>query len=492
MHNPQSLSLPRLLGAVGLLAALSACAERMPMAPPDALTSFDVLSDLPAGVSDRPLPERWWALYQEPQLDRWVERALARNQDLAQAEANVRAMLAGIGEFAARRWPGTEVSMAATYGKSADDQTLAEATDSHAPMQWQFNPAIELAYQVDIWGQVRNTIERARAEAEASRAAMEQVRLQVVAQTTRAYVDQCVYGARLQAARQSLQTLEQSLRLSDRQRQAGLATELDGVRLLGLRDQVQAQLPVLEARRRIALFELALLGGEAPTVVTEQGDTCQHIPTLKSPLPAGDGWHLLARRPDVRQAERDWQAAALDVDIAKADLYPKVRFGASLSASDHRISQLGGSRSVMVGIGPLISWEFPNIKANRARVGKAQALQQAQVAHYRSVALAALKDVRQALARYDGERQHSQALDAALAHSQRGFDLAQTSYRAGAVDALQLLDAERDLIAVRARHVQAEGRLAHAQIDLFQALGGRWQAATTATSGSFNETGKQP
>ncbi len=456
------------------------------------MPALDVLSDLPVGVSDRPLPERWWALYQEPQLDRWVERALARNQDLAQAEANVRAMLAGIGEFEARRWPATATSLAATYGKSADDQTLAEATGSHTPLQWQFSPAIELAYQLDIWGQVRHTIERARVEADASRAAMEQVRLQVVAQTTRAYVDQCVYGARLQAARQSLETLDRSLQLSDRQRQAGLATELDGVRLLGLRDQIQARLPVLEARRRMALFELALLSGEAATVVAQQGDACQHIPTLKAPLPVGDGWHLLAHRPDVRQAEREWQAAALDVDIAKADLYPKVSFGASLSASDHRISQLGDSRSMRVGIGPLISWEFPNIKANRVRVGKAQALQQAQVAHYRSVALTALKDVRQVLARYDGERQRGQALDAALAHSQRGFDLARTSYRAGTVDALQLLDAERDLIAVRARHVQAEGRLAHAQIDLFQALGGRWQASPTAESGPSNETGKQP
>lgn len=319
------------------------------------------------------------------------------------------------------------MDFAATYGKSADDQTLAEATDSHAPSQWQFNPGIELAYQVDVWGQVRAAIERARAQAEASAAALDLVRLQVVAQTSRAYLDQCIYTARLDEAKQSLQTLDHSVQLSERQRQAGVATALDSERLLGLREQVRAQLPMLAAGRQMALYELGMLSGQASLADTT---TCTTIPTLSAPLPAGDGWHLLERRPDVRQAERELQAATLETDIVRADLYPKVSFGASLTSSDHHLANLGDSRAVMFGIGPLIRWEFPNMKANRARVGKAEALQQAQVAHYHGMALSALKDVRQALARYDGERQRLQALDAALAHSQRGYALAQGNYRA--------------------------------------------------------------
>ena len=125
----------------------------------------------------------------------------------------------------------------------------------------------------------------------------------------------------------------------------------------------------------------------------------------------------------------------------------------------------------------------------------APALQNAQVAHYRGVALAALKDVRQALARLEGERQRALALGAALAQGERGFALAQRNYQAGTVDALALLDSERDLIQVRASHVVAQGRLARAQINLFRALGGRWQSspapAPSQVHRSTPETGSQ-
>ncbi|MCE0781646.1 efflux transporter outer membrane subunit [Pseudomonas sp. NMI542_15] len=462
---------PARFAVLAILGVLAACTRQPAPAEPPAALLANPLANVPAGVSRQPLPQQWWALFQDPQLNHWVQQALAHNQDLAQAEANVQAMLAGIGEFDARRWPSTSMDFAATYGKSADDQTLAEATDSHAPSQWQFNPGIELAYQVDVWGQVRAAIERARAQAEASAAALDLVRLQVVAQTSRAYLDQCIYTARLDEAKQSLQTLDHSVQLSERQRQAGVATALDSERLLGLREQVRAQLPMLAAGRQMALYELGMLSGQASLADTT---TCTTIPTLSAPLPAGDGWHLLERRPDVRQAERELQAATLETDIVRTDLYPKVSFGASLTSSDHHLANLGDSRAVMFGIGPLIRWEFPNMKANRARVGKAEALQQAQVAHYHGMALSALKDVRQALARYDGERQRLQALDAALAHSQRGYALAQGNYRAGTLDGLALLDSERELIRLRASHVEARGRLAQAQVNLFRALGGRW------------------
>ncbi|MFP3448840.1 TolC family protein, partial [Pseudomonas sp. SIMBA_067] len=116
--------------------------------------------------------------------------------------------------------------------------------------------------------------------------------------------------------------------------------------------------------RRMALYELSMLSGQEPAALIDNGAPCQTIPTLAAPLPAGDAWRLLERRPDVRKAERELQAAALEVDIVKADLYPKVSFGASLTSSDHHLANLGDSRALMFAIGPLIRWEFPNIKAN--------------------------------------------------------------------------------------------------------------------------------
>ncbi|MDV9031174.1 TolC family protein [Pseudomonas sp. RAC1] len=473
MFPPFPLRHPARCGLTfGALVLLAACAGPPAPQDPPAVIPDGPLRDLPAGLEQRPLPERWWALFDDAQLNRWVEQALAHNQDLAQAEANVQALLAGIGEIDSRRWPSTELTLGATYGKRSDEQTLAEVNDRHAPSQWQFSPGIELAYQLDLWGQVQASLQRARAQAQAGRAALEQVRLQVATQTTRAYLDHCVASASLVQARQSLDSLERSVRLSERQVQAGVTTQLDSERLLGLREQVRARMPMLEARQQIARFELALLSGQANA---RPLDRCTVIPTLSAPLPVGDGWHLLQRRPDVRQAERELRAARLQIDIAQADLYPQVSFGAAFTAADSHPHRLGSSRAMTFAIGPLISWQFPNLKANRARLDKARALADGQVAHYRSVALAALKDVREALARYDGERRHVQGLDAALQHSQRGYALADAGYRAGSLDGLALLDSERELITLRATQVLARGRLAQAQVNLFRALGGRWQ-----------------
>ena len=125
--------------------------------------------------------------------------------------------------------------------------------------------------------------------------------------------------------------------------------------------------------------------------------------------------------------------------------------GAAIGAVDLQ-AFIGPCRVIhAIGCGPLITWQFPNVRANRARVRKAEALQQAQRAHYQGVALAALKDVRQALARFDGERRSLLAVTAALEHGQRAHALADFNYRAGALDGLALLDSERELIGLRAR-----------------------------------------
>ncbi|WP_455923452.1 efflux transporter outer membrane subunit [Pseudomonas putida] len=455
-----------------LLATLPACSQWTGHEPiRSTLNPGNPLQHLPAQVSDQPLPAQWWQLYQDPQLNHLVQQALTHNQDLAAAQAHVQTLLGGLHQADAQRWPSTQVQLGASYGKTADDQTLAQATDSHAPAQWEFNPGLELAYQVDVWGQVQHAIEQAQASAEAAVAAEDQLRVTVAAQTTRAYVSACALAARAAVQRQSLAVLGDSVRLLKRQRQGGVVTDFEVSRMRALLGQTQAQVPMLEARRQAAVFELATLtGSAAPEAVT-----CTQVPQLQDELPVGDGWQWLSRRPDIRQANRELQAASLQVEVTQADLYPKVTFGASLTSSSHPVNELGSSQAVMFGIGPLISWQFPNRAANHARVEQAKAMEQGALARFDGQVLLALQQVRQALALYDGERQRYGALAGALSDSQRAFDLAQRNYQAGALDFLDVLDSERELISLKAQLADADGQLLQRQINLFAALGGGWQ-----------------
>ena len=129
----------------------------------------------------------------------------------------------------------------------------------------------------------------------------------------------------------------------------------------------------------------------------------------------------------------------------------------------------------MYSVGPLLSWRFPNRGVAQAQVGQRRAQAREAQARFDATVLSALKQVEQALALYQGEQQRHQALQAALDNSQQAFELATRSYRAGALDALQLLDSERSLVSLQATLAQADLRLINRQIDLFQALGGGWQ-----------------
>ncbi|WP_213881651.1 TolC family protein [Pseudomonas sp. dw_358] len=463
------------------MALLYGCQGLLP--PSDSLPSVigDPFGTLPGGVSTAPVPTHWWVLYRDPVLDRLVDHALHNNQDLAKADAHVQALIAGISEQRADLRPQTQVELSALYGKTDDDQTLGKATDRHTPSQLEWGPSLGLDYQLDIGGQVHAAIAQAEASASAVEAARDQARLNVAVQTTRAYIDLCSYGARLDVSRQSLRLLNESLALSERQREGGVVTELDVSRLRSLAFQTQSELPWLEARQHMARYELALLIGEGPDA-SAGNIQCRTIPQLAADLPSGDAWQLLHRRPDIRQAERELQASEWAVKVVHADLYPKVILGVSLSSSSNTLGHLGESHAVMFGLGPLISWQFPNMSANRARISKAQADSRGELAAWRGSVLAAMKDTRQALAALGGERQRRQNLDEALKESTKAYELAEKNYQAGALDGLQRLDAERDLITVQARQIEARQRQAYSETAVFRALGGGWETQTADTA----------
>lgn len=470
VHPPTSNRSPAALTLL-LLGALAGCSG-LPDEPAAPLAA-QAIPQLSSGSATQALPQRWWQLYRDRQLDLLVEQALRHNKDLEAAAAHVDALLARLEQVDRQRQPSTLLTYGVGYGRSRDDQTLAQATGEHADAEWSHAPGFSLSYTLDLWGEVRYRLAAARADADAARALEDEWRVTVAAQTTRAYGQACVYAFSSQVQRHSVQVLERSVEVTRKLQQAGAATALDLARLNGLLEQTRAPLPMLTARHQAALYELAVLSGMRPQDVAR--NSCAQPPQLQAPLPVGDGWALVQRRADIRRAERQLQAATLAIGVARAELYPRVTFGAALESSASSLGKLGDSEALVYSVGPLLSWRFPNRGVAQARVGQRQAQAREAQARFDGTVLSALKQVEQALALYQGEQQRRQALQAALDNSQQAFELATRSYRAGALDALQLLDSERSLVSLQATLAQADLRLVNRQIDLFQALGGGWQ-----------------
>jgi outer membrane protein TolC len=226
------------------------------------------------------------------------------------------------------------------------------------------------------------------------------------------------------------------------------------------------------------LFRLAVLTGRPPADFPREVANCAAPPALAQAIPIGNGATLLARRPDIRQAERSLAAATARVGVATADLYPTVSLGGSIGSTAGSPGGLVSSSGFRFSLGPLISWTFPNIAAARARIAEARASADAQLATFDGTWLNALQETESALTRYARELDRLNALRRAHGQGAEAARIAQLRFRAGRENFQVVLDAQRALADTDAAVAQSEAALSDNLVTLFLALGGGWQEAT--------------
>ena len=161
--------------------------------------------------------------------------------------------------------------------------------------------------------------------------------------------------------------------------------------------------------------------------------------------------------------------------MATADLYPSIRLVGLYGGAATELSQLNTNIGRTWGVGPSISWTFPNMAAPRARVRQAKAAQAAALASFDSVVLTALKETEQALAMYSAALDNRQSLDEARNKIHQAFGIARDGFAAGSISNLDLLTTEQSLIALDAAVASSDAALVQDQIAVFKALGGGWR-----------------
>jgi NodT family efflux transporter outer membrane factor (OMF) lipoprotein len=421
-----------------------------------------------------PPPDAWWHLYNDTRLDDLIQEALQANRDLAAADANLAAARAAVAEVHARRYPSTDVSAEAVRGRDPVTDEILELTARPPQTIWLYEDLFQVAYEVDLFGRIHRAIEAANANAESVAAARNSVRVLVAADAARSYAAICALGEELDVARHSLDVVSHEATITEQRYEAGGGSELDLTRAHALVAQVRSSIPQLEGERKAALFELTAVLGRTPTNAPRELEKCVTPPRVASLIPVGDGRSLIRRRPDVRQAESRLAAATAQIGVATADLFPTIHLAGFYGGVAAQPSQLTTSLGLAWGLGPSISWTFPNQAGPRARVRQAKASQAAALAAFDSVVLTALKETEQALAEYSAELQRRQALADAQGEIHRSFDIARDEYAAGSVSNLDLLTTEQSLVALDAAVASSDASLIQLQIDLFKALGGGW------------------
>jgi NodT family efflux transporter outer membrane factor (OMF) lipoprotein len=461
-----AMNYARLLTVTSAL-ALAACATGPDYAPQPVAAGPFIGAAPSALVSDARPDDHWWRLYDDPVLDALVRDALAANTDVRVAVARLARARALLREERGAREPQVGLDGSAQYGRLATPSAAGVN-----PAAVQFAGQASVAYEVDLFGRIGRRIEAARGDSEAAQADADAVRLAVVADTVRAYVDAASSAERIGVAEKIVALLNGSLSLTERRLQVGLVTRLDTSRIAALRDQRRAEISSLQAQRQSALFRLATLTGRLPR---DLPDSAARTSTLRldRPIPVGDGAGLLARRPDIRAAERRLAAATARIGVATADLYPHITLGASVGSGASGFGNVF-SNPVAWLIGPLISWTA-NRTAARARVEGSRADAQAALATFDGTVLGSLGEVETALSSYRQAVLRRDALRDARGQADAAARITRARQQEGDINSLELLDAERTAVDAQAALAEADANIALAQVDLFRALGGGWQ-----------------
>jgi len=470
------------MGAL-VVTSLAACrvgpnyhAPALPSGAEAPLVSLNMAAETPA-----PPPDAWWRLYSDSRLDALVEEALQANRTLAAADANFAAARAALSAVRAERYPTTTAFAGGLYGRDAVTDEILELTGRPPQTFWLFEDIFQSAYEVDLFGRVHRGIEAANANADAVAAARDGVKVVVAAETARAYAAICALGEELDVAHHSLDVVSHEADITVQRHEAGANSVYDVTRAQALVAQVRSSIPELEGQRRSVLFELTAILGRTPAEAPNDLDTCVTAPRLVALIPVGDGSALIKRRPDVRQAERRLAAATAEIGVATADLYPTVRLVGLYGGAATELSQLNTNVGRTWGVGPSISWTFPNMAAPRARVRQAKAEQAAALASFDAVVLTALKETEQALALYSAALDNRQALGDAQEKIHAAFGLARDQFAAGSLSNLDLLTTEQSLVATDAAVASSDAALVQDQIAVFKALGGGWRGTGART-----------
>lgn len=457
----------RSLVLVSLVAAavFPACAT-VTTAPP-ALLPADLTQAGSAPLFDkREYDPRWWNQFDDPVLDELVTLALATNDDLLIAMARFDQARAVFDDAALDRFPTV------TVGANGEVREQVIPGFTEAPIRTEsFRAGFDAFWEVDLFGRVRSMVRAARASAESYGAALQAVRVSVVAEVARNYFELRGLQQQLTVLDRSLANQRETLRLTEVRRDAGLGEEQDVASAAARVAAIEAGLPPVRAEIAAREHRLAVLVGTRPGTLTVDLAP-RAYPVLATTLALGDTANFLNRRPDVRAAERRLASVLAREGVAQAELYPRITLSGVLGFLAGRGNTFGTADSRAWAVTPALSWAAFDLGSAKARLRGAKASTREAFAAYEQTVFTAFEEAENALVAYREQQQRMVRLAEQVRESTRAAGIARVRYREGVADFLALLDAERTQLQAEDALTRAESQVFTAVVAVYKSLGG--------------------
>ncbi len=423
----------------------------------------------PANATAATVAPQWWTLYGDATLDDLVQSGLARNADVKLAAARVEEAEALLREaHATLFFPLVQGNAGASRGRTVQFGT-----------QNSFTLGLSTSFEVDLWGRLRRAELATRQNLLASEYGRDTVAITLEATIARTYFALRSLDSQYTASKEILAAAEESLALARKRADAGVASALDVYQAGTARAGAAAQASEIARQRAVVLHQLGVLTGRLDIALPSSDLNALPIPALP---PAGLPSELLERRPDIRQAEAQLNAATQRIGVARGSQFPALSLTGSLGVASNELTSLfsSGSHIWSVGAGLL----GPIIDGGRyaARTEQAEAQARQAEAGYQRAVENSFRDVADALSNVRLAAESETSLAERVDESRKALRLAQMRYENGYSAYLEVLDAQRTLNDAQLQFIRNRQAYLSFTVDLMNALGGGWKPVTITPS----------
>ncbi len=461
--------------------ALAACSTEPPVALKTSEMPQAFSSPVAQGTTVWPATT-WWSGFSSPELTTLEVSAEQNNLDLAAAAARVMQARGNTGIAASALFPAVDFNSSAQRGASAVPLVNGKHIVSTGNS---FGLSLSASYELDFWGLAQDNLRAAQNSARSALYAQRVVALTVTSDVANTYFDVLALRERIAIAKNNLEAAKRVLAIIEAKVTNGVSSNLDLAQQRAVVAAVEAAIPNLEEQEREARYALAVMQGRVPEGFDVKGQTLEGLvpPTVVPGIPA----ELLARRPDIAEAEANLVAAHANLDAARAAFLPAIGLTAGGGYASTAISSLINPSSLAWSIGAsLLQTVFDGgQKTSQADVARGQEME--LVATYRSTVFNALSDVESSLGQVSSLAKQEAYTTEQVKNAAEAFRISELQYREGVTDLLAVLQSQQSLFTGQDTLVQIKLARLQSNISLYRALGGGWTLDTDKDAPTRNE-----
>jgi outer membrane protein, multidrug efflux system len=416
---------------------------------------------------EQPVGTQWWQAFADPVLSGLVDQAVLGNRDLLLATARVDQYLALLETTRAQFFPQVGYALAATR----QDNAIPPLSTTNPPAYSTFQGALNVAWELDLWGRIRRADEAARAQVLATEEDRRAVLISLISNVASSYITLRGYDRQLEIARETSQSYEETRRIFRLRHRHGTISGIELKQIEYQYENAAQTIPHIEALIAHQEHLLSILLGNNPGAIPRGKELDEFsTPLLPMVLPLS----LLDRRPDIRQAEYQLMAANARIGEAKALYFPTISLSGLLGRQSSELSDLFRSGGGFWSLGGSVAGSLISFGAVSGQVAQAEALARQAVLRYEQTIQAVFREVEDALVstlKFNEQLQVQRRQIEILSEYAR---LSRLTFESGSSTYLQVLDAERALFSAQLNLTQTKVNVLDATIKLYRSLAGEW------------------